>query len=96
MSLRVGVDDLRVTAGRWGALAGDLNAQAPYGVGPSCQASAAAVNAGYADIKAATAALAARIRAGAAKVAIADTGYIDNEVRSARMLAEVPGPVKRA
>ena len=63
------------------------------GSGLACQASAAAMNAGHADIEAATAALAARVEFGAIKVAEADTCYIANDASSAVTLAGVADPV---
>lgn len=86
MSLRVGVDDLRALAGRWRASAGELAVPAPFEAGLPFQASAAAVNAGNADIAAAALALSARLHTGAAKVAAADAGYVANEGRSASLL----------
>ena len=62
------------------------------GLGLSCQASAAAVNAAHADITAFTAALAARVGVAATHVAEADTRYIASEADSANELAALASP----
>ena len=62
------------------------------GLGLSCQASAAAVNAAHADITAFTAALAARVGVRATHVAEADTRYIASEADSANELAALASP----
>ncbi len=73
---------------------GELNAGvAPTGLGLSCQASAAAVNAAHADTAAFTAALAARVRIRATHVGEADARYIANETSSANQLARATHPV---
>ena len=88
--LRVDTAGVRAMATRWAASGGELNAAVtPAGVGLSCQASAAAVNAAHADITAFTAALAARVSSRATHVGEADTRYLANETDSARELAAV-------
>jgi hypothetical protein len=90
--LRVDTVGVQAMAGRWDASAGGLDeTTAPTGIGLSCQASAAAVNAAHADITAFTAALATRVSVRAARVAEADTRYITNEADSAQELAAVAG-----
>jgi len=89
MSLRVTADDLRAMAGRWDALAGELTVSAAWDVGLPCQASAAAVTAGNANIAAAAGTLSARLRTGATRVAAANTGFVANEGGSAGMLGHV-------
>ena len=92
--LRVETAGVQMMASRWGALVGELNGTiAPAGLGLSCQASAAAVNAAYGDIKGFITALAARVTDRAAKAAEADTGYIANETSSANQLAALARPV---
>ncbi|WP_241010992.1 hypothetical protein [Mycobacterium camsae] len=81
---------------RWGALVDDLNqTTAPAGLDFSCQASAAAVSGSYCDVKAFSAALAARVDLRAGYVAEADTVYLANEAASANMLAAVAQPANR-
>jgi len=92
--LRVDTAALQETATRWGASVGELNATvAPAGLGLSCQASAAAVNAAHVDVTAFAVALAARVGTRATNVAVADTRYIANEADSANELAAVAHPV---
>jgi hypothetical protein len=91
--LRVDTAAVEAMASRWGASAGELGATtAPAGLGLSCQASAAAVNAAHADITAFTAALAARVGVRATHVAEADTRYIANEADSSNELAALASP----
>ena len=86
--LLVDTAGLQAMAGRWAASVGELNETVvPAGVGLSCQASAAAVDAAHAGVKALTAALAARVTTRATQVAEADTRYIANEADSANVLA---------
>lgn len=92
--LRAGVEDLQVMPVRWHAQAANLGVSAPAAAGLSCQASAAAVNAGHAAIAIATASLTGRVRASAAKVAAANTRYLANEASSAAQLAAVVDPVR--
>jgi hypothetical protein len=93
--LRVDTPGVRVMADRWQVLAGDLEGggQPGEGLGLSCQPSAQAVTAGHADVISCTTALAERLLAGAARVALADTGYAINEADSAATLAAVADPV---
>jgi hypothetical protein len=88
--LRVDSAGLQAMAGRWGASVGELNAT---GLGSSCQASAAAVDAAHADVTAFTAALATRVGTRATHVAEADTRYLAGEAESANALAAVAHPV---
>jgi len=81
-------------AAGWGASAGKLNVTAaPAGLGLSCQASAAAVNAAHADVTAFTAALATRVGTRATRVVEASNRYIANEADSANEMAAVAHPV---
>jgi hypothetical protein len=91
--LRVDTGGVRAMAGSWQALAGDLGAGCAPGEAPgmSCQPSAAATSAGHADVRAGTAALAARLRAGAARVDQADTRYAANEAHSAAAASRIDG-----
>lgn len=93
--LRVDTAGVRVMADRWQVVAGDLRggAQPGQGLGLSCQPSAEAVTAGHADVMACTAVLAERLLAGAARVALADTRYVENEADSKATLAAVVDPV---
>jgi hypothetical protein len=73
---------------------GELNtAAAPSGLGLSCQASAAAVDAARADIAAFAAALAARVGTRATHVTEADTRYLANEADAAKELTAVADQV---
>jgi hypothetical protein len=95
--LRVETAGLQIMASRWGALVGELNGTiAPAGLGLSCQASAAAVNAAGSDIKGFVTTLAAKVAARATKVMEADTGYAANETSSANQLAALAEPVTDA
>lgn len=81
---------LQGMATRWGAAADELNATlAPAGLGFSCQASAAAVNAAHAEISAFTAALAARVGTHSTQIGEADAGYLANEAESANEMSAV-------
>ena len=93
--LRVDTAGVRMMADRWQVLAGDLSggSKPGEGLGLSCQPSAAAVTAGHADVTTCTAVLAARLLGGAARVALADTGYAANEANSAATLTAVADPV---
>jgi hypothetical protein len=92
--LRVDTAGLQAMASRWGASAGELDeTMAPAGLGSSCQASAAAVNAAHADIAFFTAGLAARVSVRATHVAEADSRYVANEADSVNQLAAVGYPV---
>ncbi|MBV8860876.1 MAG: hypothetical protein JO082_15095 [Mycobacterium sp.] len=93
--LHVDTAGVRAMAGRWQVLAGDLRSggEPGRGVGLACQPSAAAVAAGHADVTAGTTVLAARLVAGAARVALADTRYAANEAHSTAALVGVADPV---
>jgi hypothetical protein len=89
--LRIDTAGVSAMSGRWRALSSDLvnGIGPPGGLGLSCQASAAAVHAGHAQVTAGTAALEARLLAAAARVDTADARYTANEVDSAATLAAV-------
>ena len=90
-ALRVDTAGLQAIASRWRAFAGDLNGGGEFGLVPGlpCQPTAAAMNAGHADVTAGTALLAGRLLAGVARVVEADRGYTANEADSAAMLSLV-------
>jgi len=90
-ALRVDTSGVQAIANRWQAFSGDLSGGGESRVAPGlpCQRSAAAMNAGHADVTAGTAVLAGRLLAGAARVAEADRGYTANEADSAATLAAV-------
>jgi hypothetical protein len=91
--LRVDTAGVQAMATRWGVSVGELDETvAPAGLGLSCQASAAAVNAAHADVTAFTAALATQVESRATHVAEADTRYIANEADSTTELAAVTPP----
>jgi hypothetical protein len=75
----------------WGCSA--RRGSAPEGLGLSCQASAAAVDAAHVDVAAFTAGLAARVGVRATGVAQADTRYLAQEAVSATELAALAPPV---
>jgi hypothetical protein len=88
--LRVNTAGVHAMATRWNAVGGDLaGTVAPTGLGLSCQASAAAVDAAHADVAAFTAALAARVDGRATGVTQADTSYIAQEAVSTAALAAI-------
>ncbi len=88
--LRVDTAALRGMAGRWSGLAGELaEGSPPAGLGLSCQASAAAVNAAHAAVAKYERALVTRMHAGATHVVEAATRYVANEAYSACELAAV-------
>jgi hypothetical protein len=92
--LRVDTAGVQAMATRWGASVGELSETvAAVGLGLSCQASAAAVNAAHDDIATFTAALATRVATRATHVAEADAGYLVNEAGSANEMAAVLHPV---
>jgi hypothetical protein len=92
--LRVDTAGVQTMAARWGASAGDLaETAAPTGLGLSCQASAAAVNAAHVDVAAFTAGLAARVGVRATSVTEADSCYLAQEAASATELAAVAPPL---
>jgi hypothetical protein len=77
-------------AARWGVSAGELQqAEAPTGLGLSCQTSAAAVGAAHADVAAFTAGLAARVSGHPGGVGQADASYLAQEAASASALSAV-------
>ena len=85
--LRVDTAGVHAMATRWGAAVGDLgDTVAPTGLGMSCQASAAAVDAAHLDVAAFTAALTARVGDRATGVTHADTSYIAQEAVSTSAL----------
>lgn len=86
--LRIDVAGLQTMAARWGGL-DTTPAALPAALGPSCQASAAAVNAAHADVTAFTTALAARVGDHSARVVAADNLYVANEAGSAGELASL-------
>ena len=94
--LHVDTAAVQVMAGRWQALAADLSAcREPEAMsGLACQASAAAVNVGHADVTAGTVALAARLREGAAQVVAANARFAGHESDSAASLSKVVYPVR--
>lgn len=92
--LRIDTAAVLAMADRWGVSAGELGqTAAPAGLGLSCQASAAAVNAAHANVTAFTAALASQVESRATHVAVAHTYYVANEADSATELAAVTPPV---
>jgi hypothetical protein len=85
--LQVSDGGLGAQAGWCGSLAGRLAGNsAPAGAGSSPLASSAAVNAAHPQIAAAGVRCASRVQATAAKLAVAATGYGDNEASSATQL----------
>jgi hypothetical protein len=93
-TLRVDTAGVQAMAVRWGASVGILDETvAPEGLGLSCQASAAAVDAAHVDVAAFTAGLAARVGVRATGVAQADTHYLAQEAVSATELAALAPPV---
>lgn len=93
--LRLDTAGVRVMAGRWQVLAGDLRSggEPAEELGLSCQPSALAVSAGHAVVAACTAVLTERILAGAVRVEAADSLYAANEADSAATLGGVADPV---
>jgi hypothetical protein len=88
--LRVDIAAVRAMAGRWDGLTGELGAALPpTGLGLAYQPSATAVEAAHAAIARYERSLVARMRAGASRVAEADTRYVANEADSVRELAAV-------
>jgi hypothetical protein len=85
--LQVSADGLRGQAGWCESLAGRLAGNsAPSGAGSSVLASSAAVNAAHAQTAAAAMRCTFRMQATATKLAIASTGYGENEAGSAAQL----------
>jgi hypothetical protein len=90
MGLRVDTSGVQAMAARWSVSAGELHqTPAPSGLGLSCQASAAAVDAAHADVAAFATALAARVHWHASGVAAADSSYLAQEAESAAALSAV-------
>jgi hypothetical protein len=92
--LHVDTVGVQLMASRWSNSAGELvKPECPAGPAQSCQASAAAVEAARADIRAFTAALATRVGAHALHLANADARYVAKEADSANQLAASVHPV---
>ncbi|OMC44090.1 hypothetical protein A5745_16770 [Mycobacterium sp. IS-2888] len=86
-TLRVPTSDLLATASGWHGLGAELiPAAVPSGLGLSCQASAAAVNAVHASAAAAGGAFATRTQLTALKTAAAALGYASSDVDSADLI----------
>jgi hypothetical protein len=93
-TLRVDTAGVQAMASRWGTAVGELtDTGAPAGLGLSCQASAAAVNAAHVDVAAFITGLAAQVGVRATGVAQADTRFIAEGAASASELAAVAEPV---
>jgi hypothetical protein len=82
-------DRLLVVASRCNALADEVDAGAPPALGTSGQPSSAAMNIGHTGVKAATAAMAARMQATGIDIAAASISYDENEAQSAIKLSAV-------
>lgn len=81
---------VQAMAARWGVSAGELQqAEAPTGLGLSCQTSAAAVDAAHADVAAFIAGLGAQVSGHADGVTAADASYLAQEAESASALSAV-------
>ena len=88
--LRVDSAGVQAMAARWAASVDELTVTAaPAGIGLSCQASAAAVNAAHVDVTTFTATLAARVGTHSAHVGVADAGYVANEADAVDQLVAV-------
>jgi hypothetical protein len=89
--LRVDTAGVSMMGARWKGLASELGSGAgPRGEsGLSCQASAAAVQVGHAEVTAGAAVLEARLHAAATWIDTADNRYTANEADSAATLAAV-------
>ena len=85
--LQVDTQGVRVMAARWGALTRNLSGDMPVGLGLPCQPSAAAMDAGQADVAVVMAGLTGQLQARATKVSTADSRYAANEAGSADLLA---------
>ncbi|WP_428342352.1 hypothetical protein [Mycobacterium sp.] len=91
--LRVDTAGVHAMATRWGAVTGDLReVAAPTGLGLSCQASAAAVDAAHVDVAAFTSALASRVGDRATGVVGDTTSYLAQEAASTAAVAAVFPP----
>jgi hypothetical protein len=88
--LRVATDELLAAASSWHGLSAELlTTTTPSGLGLSCQASAAAVNAVHASAAAAGAAFAARTQLTALKTTAARLAYLSTEANSEHILDAV-------
>jgi hypothetical protein len=86
--LRVDTAGVHAMATRWGAAVSQLDeTSAPSGLGMSCQASAAAVDAAHVGVTAYIAALAARVGERATSATKADDSYVAQEAASTAALA---------
>jgi hypothetical protein len=91
--LRVDTAGVHAMATRWGATVGDLHeVVAPSGLGLSCQASAAAVDAAHAAVATFTAGLASRVGERATGVVQDNTSYLAQEAASSAALAAALNP----
>lgn len=81
--------DLHAMSSRWGASVGDLHeVVAPSGLGLSCQASAAAVEAAHGEVAAFMAGLAGRVGERAAGVVADSASYLAQEASSSATMAQ--------
>ncbi|WIM87460.1 hypothetical protein PT015_21890 [Candidatus Mycobacterium wuenschmannii] len=88
--LHVNTADLHAMSTRWGASVGDLHqVVAPSGLGLSCQASAAAVDAAHGEVAGFIAGLAGRIGERAAGVVTDSASYLAQEAASTSALAAI-------
>lgn len=88
--LRIDTACVQAMADRWGVSAGELEETVtPAGLGLSCQASAAAVNAAHSEVTVFTGELATRVGTHSSHVAETATRYIANEADSTTELAAV-------
>jgi hypothetical protein len=92
--IQADVDGLRVMAGRFGAVAGQVAlGVAPAGVGLVCQATSAAVSAVHTGAGAAAAALAARVQATSVRVLTGASAHAVREADSAAALGALAPPM---
>jgi hypothetical protein len=88
--LRVDTAGVHAMAARWGGHVDDLGGVAvPTGLGLSCQASAAAVEAAHGDVAAFTAGLASRVGERATGVVQDATSYLAQETASTAAVAAI-------
>jgi hypothetical protein len=91
--LRIDTTRVQAMGTRWAVSVGELEETvAAAGLGLSCQASAAAVNAAHDEVTAFTEALATRVDTHATHVVEAGTQYLANETDSTTELAAVNPP----
>jgi hypothetical protein len=91
--LHVDTAGLQAMGARWGVSAVQLSETvAPTALGPSCQASAVAVDIAHADITAFAAALATTVGTRATRVTEAESRYNANEADAANELSAVTHP----